>query len=93
MFDISAIRLDCCTMFIQFYFIVGRNAISFKNRRLKLCNLFMNKICSLHTSCNKLTYPVFSNQPHRVCLSYSVNLINNLLLKFFIIDGYITTIT
>jgi len=69
-------------MFIRFYLIVGRNAIPFKNYRLKLCNLLTNK-SSLHTSPNKLTWPVFSDQPYRVCLNYSVNLIDNLLLQLF----------
>nr|QVK45016.1 pyruvate kinase-like protein [Rhopalosiphum padi] len=55
-------------MFIRFYLIVGRNAIPFKNYRLKLCNLLTNK-SSLHTSPNKLTWPVFSDQPYRMATS------------------------
>jgi len=77
--DISAIRLDCCTMFIKFYLIMGRNAIPIKNHILKLCYFLTDKSC-LHTCPNKLTWPVFSDQPYRVCLNYSDNLINNLLL-------------
>jgi len=76
-FNIFAIRLDCLTMFNRFYRIVGYkcyNALKLKNHTLKLYNLFMNKR-SLYTSHNKLTWPVFSNQPYRVCLNYFINLI------------------